>query len=219
MVGERISAAKAMRGRLVIATGFVMAVTALPTSAQTAPGHFQSDSTYVSKVDASIGISKCVLARRRAASIALAGGAFGSPAAAKARSAIKEAIGGCMGGARSLTLRAADLRGALAELLLEEDGGAALARVRAAAPIAPTRVVVAEGAHMGDLVLDCVVRAQPEDAAAMIDAAPGSVEESEAFQKIGPSLKACVPNGGALKMKAFQVRLLVAAALYRRVGA
>ncbi|TPG12670.1 hypothetical protein EAH84_07765 [Sphingomonas oligophenolica] len=131
---------------------------------------------------------------------------------------IETALRGCMSARdRSITLRAFDLRGDLADELLTEADGAALRVARTRRAIAPTRLQRADG-DQNEAVVGCAVAADPVDASALIESGAATPAEIAAFRQLVPAIQACVPTDYSLHLKPFEVRRLVAIALYRYVA-
>lgn len=175
----------------------------------------------MSSVDATRAIAACVVKRGRADAIAVAGTDPAAPEYKKIVHRIEGALTACLKAkATSLSIRVNDLRGVLAESFLKEDNGSHLARARGLTPVTPQRVTFGNSGALNDATLfRCVVDAAPAEAVALMLAQPASVEEGSAFRRMAPSLQGCVPEQAAVHLKPFQVRLLVAAALYGRLTA
>ncbi|OYY90016.1 MAG: hypothetical protein B7Y45_09885 [Sphingomonas sp. 28-66-16] len=174
----------------------------------------------MSRVDATRSIAACVLKRDRTDAIAIAGSEPATPRFDKAAGRIDAPLTACLDpDMRSLLIRINDLRGVFAETLLKEADGGALARARALPVIPPRRIELGKSQVANDAALfRCVAGADPQRAASLVEAAPGSVEEASAFRGLSPALQSCVPANAAMQLKAFQVRLLVAASLYGRLA-
>lgn len=176
----------------------------------------------LSQVDATRLIAGCVLKRDRAIAIEIAANDPTAPAFAKAAKRIEPALVACLIKAdrRSLMIRVNDLRGTLAESLLKEADGAAMARARQLPVEPPRRISLGKSQFANDAALfSCVVGADPQQAASLVEAIPESVEEGAAFRALVPALQSCVPEGAEMHLMPFQIRLLVAASLYGRLAA
>lgn len=175
----------------------------------------------LSRVDATRLMAACVLKRDRKDAVAIASLMPATPAFDKAARRIEPALVTCLRpDMRSLSIRLNDLRGAFAETLLKEDNGAALARAGALPAVPPQRIGLSKSPAASDAALfACVAGAEPTQAVSLVQADPGSVEEGAAFRTLLPSLQRCAPEKAAMRLKPFQVRLLVAASLYGRLTA
>jgi hypothetical protein len=163
-------------------------------------------------------LAHCVLGRARTASTDFVVGAADEKQERRDRSAIEQALGGCMSYRdASVTLAVDDLRGDLAEQLLIENDRALLGHARAQAPVVAQRLNDANG-DLTDAVFGCAVAAKPGSAAAMLDASPATPEESAAFRELADGLQACVPIHYELHIAPYLVRRTVAVALYRLVA-
>ncbi|RZF64894.1 hypothetical protein EWE75_08500 [Sphingomonas populi] len=182
--------------------------------AQTAPGHFSAYGRTMSRLEASQGLGRCVARREPKVASAFVVAAGGSDADKAAGTKLISQLENCMkavGG--SATLRASDLKGVMAEALLKEQAGS-LDKVRMSTPV-PAQRLVGLDKDAKQRLFDCAVRAQPSDAAKMLDQKPESPEEAAQFRAIMPALQACMPAEGGLTFKPFEIRLLVAVATYR----
>lgn len=175
----------------------------------------------MSRVDATRVIAVCVMKRDRTGAMAVAQTDPATPNFKKAAARINPALATCLKAqATSLTVRVNDMRGVLAEGFLREGEGASLVRARALSPTTPKRVTFGKSEALNDATLfRCVVDAAPAQAATMVLAQPGSVDEGAAFREMAPALQACVPENAEVHLKPFQIRLLVAASLYSRLVA
>lgn len=110
-----------------------------------------------------------------------------------------------------LQVRAAALRGPLAEALLESPA--------AARPALPA-LERAEGDERLWVALrrfaDCAVGARPGEGSALLASAPGSAEEGAEVRRIVNEHDACFPAGEEVAINIPNVRGFVAEALYRR---
>ena len=189
--------------------------------AQAAPPAPAKSSKLLSRVDASRLIAACMIKRdRRHASLFVENEPH-TPAFKKAWSELESAMAACiMPESQSLTLRINDLRGTLAEALLREAGGAALDRAGALSAEPPQRIGVGKsGIANDDRLFRCAIAASPIAAAALVKADPASPAEAAAFNDLGAALQQCVPENVEMKLQLFQIRWLVAAALYSRLAA
>ncbi len=175
----------------------------------------------VSRVDATRLIASCVIKRDRPQALLIAGGEPSARAFEKAARRIGPALAGCLTPqTRSLTIRVNDLRGVFAEMFLKEANGVALERARTLPAVAAQRIVPGKSEAANDAALfGCAVAAKPLEAALLVKATPASNEEATAFRALAPALQQCVPQDAAMHLKPFQVRLLVAAALWGRLAA
>ena len=174
----------------------------------------------MSRVDAARMIAGCVMKRDRISAIKLAAAVPSTAQIDKAVRQIEPSLTACLKSElTSLTLRVIDLRGALAEALLNEANGSALARARTLPSIPAQRITLGKSEAVNDAILfRCVVGANPTDAVALVQAPAGSVDEGAAFRALMPALQACVSEKAEMHLKQFQIRLLVAAALYGRLA-
>ena len=185
--------------------------------AQVPVGKFGQREVFTSRVAATEKMAGCVVGREqeRAERFVVADSASDQE---QLDPALKRAMVACLGQSNSLTVRSTDFRGALAEWLLKDQGGARLSAARNLAVAVPQRVASIESGAGPVALFDCVVRANPASAVTMIEARPESPEEAQAFQAIVPALQACAPATGALRIKPYEVRLWVASSLYRQVA-
>jgi hypothetical protein len=104
--------------------------------------------------------------------------------------------------------------GNLAELLLRRTAprGTLAERVAYNAAAAPIRA-----RSEGDVMSMCVVRAAPVEIDALLDAAPGSAEETAAVRAITPQIGPCLVSGVAMRFNRPGLRAVLALAAYRLV--
>ncbi len=193
------------------------AAMAAPLAAQAPPGTFGRSSQVMTQTDRSRQMARCALRLNREGAQRYVQASSTNPAERKSMNAFRQSMITCLSGSRSATLDPVAVEGAIAEALLAENDGALLGKAGALPAIAPVRVAAAPGASVHHDVIDCAVRARPDFAAQMLRAEPETVEESNHFRALAPSLQACVPQNAKLSIKPFHVRSLVAGALYRRV--
>lgn len=192
----------------------VLAFVASAAGAQVAPGHSPQHDDYVATSLRTKSIAQCVLGRAPKASRDLVL-STDAEEGRHARPAITQALRGCMSARdASMTVQVFGLRGDLAEAMLRQDGAAALQRARSMPPQPAVRLT-SSGGPQDAAIIACSVRADPADAAQMIEEQAATPEELAAFRKLLPSVQACVPTGYALHLKPDQVRREVAIALYR----
>ncbi|MBX9884027.1 MAG: hypothetical protein K2X68_03545 [Novosphingobium sp.] len=175
----------------------------------------------IPQVDAAREIAACVLKKDRKDAVTIAASEPATPAFGKAARKIDPVLVNCLTPSiRTLNIRINDLRGAFAELLLTENGGAELARVRDLPALAPRRITLGKSEPANDAALfRCVSEAAPRQAGSLLEMQPGSAEERDAFGQLSTALQGCVPQDTAMHLKPFQIRLLIAAALYGRLAA
>ncbi len=119
----------------------------------------------------------------------------------------------CLQGRRGLTMRTGEVRGTVAEAMLERNHGW-VARLRSrearpaiAAPVAEGRLFVAGYAQ-------CLAEADPANGIRLLETPHQSPEESAAIRGFGETLSACMPEGYRYTVDPFDVRNHVAARLY-----
>lgn len=175
----------------------------------------------ISRLEATRLIAGCVIARDRPQALLIASSEPSTPAFDKAARRLEPALVGCLTPvARSLTIRINDLRGVFAETFLKEANGAALERARALPALPAQRIIPGKSEAANDAALfRCTVAAEPLQSVLLVKATPASSEEVTAFRALAPALQQCVPQDAAMHLKPFQVRLLVAAALWGRLAA
>ncbi len=175
----------------------------------------------LSRLEATRLIGSCAIRRDRAHAIDVATAEPGTPAFQRAIDRIELALEACLNGHfPSMTIRVNDLRGVFAEAFLKESGGAALSRAQALAPVPAKRVALGKNPAANDAMLfHCAVAAEPKQAAMLVASAPESTQEAAAFGAMAPALQQCVPQEAEMRLKSFQIRLLVAAALFGLVAA
>lgn len=190
-----------------------LACVASPCGAQ-APGRFTPTPVIVTQRDLSDAMSGCLLARNRAAAIALAA-ATDEAAEKSARNRIHADMVACLRGRPSATLNGMYLKSGIAERLLTERDSALLANAATLPPVAAVRVKAGERAGLEALA--CAVRVDPVDATAMLRARPATEEEAAAFRKLGPALQACVPADGTVSIKPYIIRATVAIETFQAI--
>lgn len=171
---------------------------------------------FVSHVDQARKVAQCIRGREPAAASSLILIGFKGLERPE-RSRLLSAFARCVpANTLSMTVQPSDLSGIMAEGMLRDDDSAMLHRASGLRPVPATRVVIRDPKMARETVINCVVAAQPKDAAMMLDGAPASVQEANAFRTLIPSFQACVPEKFELHMQPYEVRLLVASALYRQ---
>ena len=126
---------------------------------------------------------------------------------------------GCFRDRDSLSARVGEVRGIVAEALLETDHGA-LARVAARRAVPATRVnPQARGRGFVAAYSACLADADPAKALALLAADHHSQAEFDAFMAFGDTLNDCAPMTFAYRINRFDVRNHVAAHLYRVASA
>jgi hypothetical protein len=114
---------------------------------------------------------------------------------------------------RSLTMHTGELRGAVAEALLEQDANA-MARLAAMPPSAPVRAPAADGRAFVMSYARCIADAEPARAARLLEVAPATAEHRAAFLAFGQVLSDCMPHGLRYTIDQFDVRNHIAVRLY-----
>lgn len=119
----------------------------------------------------------------------------------------------CIRSRPGLSMRVGEIRGTVAEALLQADA-AALERLRQMPAGASPRPAAARGRAFIHAFGTCVAQADPARAASIILTDVGSDAEVEAFRALGPVLDQCVPEGAPEQVGQFDLRNHIAAALY-----
>ncbi len=215
----------AVRAAMRVWLAVAMIVPAGGVVAQVPVGEAAQNSRFVSRLDATKMVAGCIIGHGRNAAarwvttdFKTAKKAEMTPGQRAALSDIRTALNACVH-VHSLTLNGAALRGVLAERLLKDDRGALLARARTSPMVAPRRIDAGSGEPMQDALFDCIVRAEPAKAAALLDADAATPEEASIFRSLAPSLQACVPLHAAVHIRPGDVRFQVAISLYRQASA
>ena len=120
---------------------------------------------------------------------------------------------GCLNGRMVLSSRTGEVRGAVAEALLERDPNAA-ARLSAMRARPAERAAQAEGRRFIANYARCLADAEPVKAVRWLSTEPQSPAEGEALADFGDSLNDCMPMGFAYRIDRFDVRNHLAMRLY-----
>ncbi len=119
----------------------------------------------------------------------------------------------CMNGRAVLSSRVGEVRGTVAEALLER-GPDPLARLSRKSPRPAARAEAAEGRRFVANYARCLADAEPAKAARMLATVHHSAEERDAMLAFGDTLNDCMPMGVAYRIDRFDVRNHIAAHLY-----
>lgn len=120
---------------------------------------------------------------------------------------------GCMDGRAVLSSNIGEIRGTVAEALLEREAEA-LARLGQAPAQPAVRAVVAEGRLFVANYARCIADADPAKSVRMLAAEPRSPEERDVLLSFGDTLNDCMPMGVAYRIDRFDVRNHIAVRLY-----
>jgi hypothetical protein len=121
----------------------------------------------------------------------------------------------CIHDRRGLSARVGEVRGIVAEAMLEADA-AAVARLSASPPGAVARASgQLDGRAFVAAYAACLADAEPRQSIALLATAHHSPEEVTAFLAYGEALSDCMPEGATYRIDRFDVRNHIAARLYR----
>jgi hypothetical protein len=120
----------------------------------------------------------------------------------------------CLDGRAVLTFHTGEVRGTVAEALLERDPEA-ISHLRGLPARTATRAVAAEGRAFVAGLATCLADADPARSAQLLATEPHSAEERGAFLSFGTTLNDCMPLGFSYRMDRFDVRNHIAARLYQ----
>lgn len=201
---------------IVIALLLTASATVAPGNEKAPPGGFSDNGDYTALAERLKSLARCILSRSRSSSIEFVEDGYASAHAKRIEGGIKQAMRGCSTQYPSLSLQVEDLRGDVAEQLLDENGAELLSKAATLESIAPVRLSAAD-ADVTDELFNCAVAAKPRDASSLIQSAPSSLDEMASFRALAPALQACVPLDYAVRLKPHMVRRHIAEALYRRV--
>ncbi len=119
----------------------------------------------------------------------------------------------CMNGRAVLSARTGEVRGTVAEALLESD--AALVARLGASPARPAeRAAFAQGRAMVASYARCLADAEPAKSVALLATERQSPAELDAMTAYGDTLNDCMPMGAAYRIDRSDVRNHIAARLY-----
>ena len=106
------------------------------------------------------------------------------------------------------------LAGAIAERLIEREGGPVNVRLARAAlrPATPTF-------SLSDRAANCVVRSVPDDVARLFDSEVAGDSEAAAADALRPVLAACLGTGQPVEATAAGLRAILATAAFRELDA
>lgn len=124
---------------------------------------------------------------------------------------------GCLRGRIVLSSRVGEVRGMVAEVLLESDP-AATARLSARAPRLAARASVAEGRAFVDNYARCLADADPAKSVALLATEHQSRAEYDAMLAFGDTLNDCMPMTSTYRIDRSDVRNHIAARLYLSAG-
>ncbi|MGQ0659271.1 hypothetical protein [Sphingosinicella sp.] len=121
----------------------------------------------------------------------------------------------CAPAREGLNVRVGDMRGAVAEAMLEADS-AALARL-SARPAAPAVRAAAglDGRAFVAAYAACLAEAEPAKSVALLATPHGGLAEVDAFASYDDRLNDCMPEGVSYRIDRFDVRNHIAAHLYK----
>jgi len=121
---------------------------------------------------------------------------------------------GCMNGRAVLSSRTGEVRGTVAEALIESDP-ARPARHQAKPPRPAERAPAAEGRAFVANYARCLADADPGKSVALLATERQSQAEMDAMMAFGDTLNDCMPMGAAYRIDRADVRNHIAARLYQ----
>ena len=122
----------------------------------------------------------------------------------------------CMGH-YSIAMQPIELRGALSEALLKEEGGRLLARAASLPQVQSVRMTVVTNPTYPVNLVACAAAAEPARAADLLVADSGTPEEARRVAAFRAPLAECMPVTQRVDVQPSVMRTLAATALYHRV--
>ncbi|MGZ8352106.1 MAG: hypothetical protein ACXWUJ_03260 [Allosphingosinicella sp.] len=110
------------------------------------------------------------------------------------------------------------LRGVIAEVVLDADGGKGKLAPPFTGLTAATIATLDDRGRSALRALDfaaCIAGAAPDAVGAVLETRPASSKEDRAFQQLGPHLSPCLPKGARMTLAKPQLRGFLAEAAYR----
>jgi len=173
-------------------------------------------------------IAECVVDNDKGDVRALLGAVPGSPAETRATQKVLTFYGGCNDNKQAQGVFAWQERAQIAEAALSGLIGGKTPDVTTAAGQAGWALALPSGANpavdydavkVGMRMLgDCIVRANPQGALALVRTDRGSAAEAAATGGLSGNLAACLPAGQKLTLKRQDLRLVVAEPLYQMLS-
>ena len=122
----------------------------------------------------------------------------------------------CMGH-YSIVMQPIELRGALAEALLKEDGARLIGRAASLPPVHPVRMTIVTNPTYPANLVACAAAAEPARAADLLVAEADTPEEARRIAAFHAPLVECMPVTQRVEVQPPVMRTLAATALYHRV--
>ncbi len=155
----------------------------------------------------------CVARQSTGLARALLATEMGSPEERRRAHQLFRANTACMDGRAVLSSRVGEVRGTVAEALLEREPDV-LARLSRMPSRPAARADAVEGRRFVAAYARCLADAEPAKATALLATGHHSPEERDAMLAFGDTLNDCMPMGVAYRVDRFNVRNHIAARLY-----